>query len=84
MNQMPFLLFGAVNTIFLEEKTSEQQIMYGCWMLIDSNVILLQAQNLIYDDNETSPEEEDEEEEDEDKKEKNKKIDKEGLVSLIL
>ena len=84
MNQMPFLFFDLVKTMFLEDKTGEQQIIYGCWMLIDSNVILLQAQNLIYDDNETSPEEEDEEEEDEDKKEKNKKIDKEGLVSLIL
>ena len=74
INQMPFLLFGLVKTIFLEDKTGQQQIIYGCGILIDSNVILLSAQNLIYDDNETSQEEEeDEEEEDEDKKEENKK-----------
>jgi len=58
INQMPFLLFGLVKTIFLEDKTGQQQIIYGCGILIDSNVILLSAQNLIYDDNETSQEEE--------------------------
>ena len=78
VNQMPFLLFGLVKTIFLEEKTGQQQIIYGCGILIDSNVILLSAQNLIYDDNETTPEEEeDEEEEDDDKKDENKNNEKE-------
>ena len=72
VNKMPFLLFGLVKTIFLEDKTGQQQTIYGCGILIDSNVILLSAQNLIYDDNETSPEEEEEEEEDEDKGEDNK------------
>ena len=77
VNKMPFLLFGLVKTIFLEDKTGQQQTIYGCGILIDSNVILLSAQNLIYDDNETSPEEEEEEEEDEDKGEENKKNEKE-------
>jgi hypothetical protein len=77
VNKMPFLLFGLVKTIFLEDKTGQQQIIYGCGILIDSNVILLSAQNLIYDDNEASPEEEEEEEEDDDKGEENKNIEKE-------
>ena len=77
VNKMPFLLFGLVKTIFLEEKTGQQQIIYGCGILIDSNVILLSAQNLIYDDNESSHEEEEEEEEEDDKKEENKKNEKE-------
>ena len=77
VNKMPFLLFGLVKTIFLEEKTGQQQIIYGCGILIDSNVILLSAQNLIYDDNESSHEEEEEEEEEDDKKEENKKKEKE-------
>ena len=77
VNKMPFLLFGLVKTIFLEEKTGQQQIIYGCGILIDSNVILLSAQNLIYDDNESSNEEEEEEEEEDDKKEENKKNEKE-------
>ena len=77
VNQMPFLLFGLVKTVFLEDKTGQQQIIYGCGILIDSNVILIPAQNLIYDDNDAQPEEEEEEEEDEDKKEENKNNEKE-------
>ena len=77
VNKMPFLLFGLVKTIFLEDKTGQQQIIYGCGILIDSNVVLLSAQNLIYDDNETSNEEEEEEEEEDEKKEENKKNEKE-------
>ena len=76
INKMPFLLFGLVKTIFLEDKTGQQQIIYGCGILIDSNVILLSAQNLIYDDNETSNEEEEEEEEEDEKKEENKNREK--------
>ena len=57
VNQMPFLLFGLVKTVFLEDKTGQQQIIYGCGILIDSNVILIPAQNLIYDDNDAQPEE---------------------------
>ena len=72
VNKMPFLLFGLVKTIFLEDKTGQQQIIYGCGILIDSNVILLSAQNLIYDDNETSNEEEEEEEEEDEKGEEKK------------
>ena len=51
VNKMPFLLFSLVKTIFLEDKKGQQQIIYGCGNLIISNVILLSAQNLIYDDN---------------------------------
>ena len=77
VNKMPFLLFGLVKTIFLEDKTGQQQIIYGCGILIDSNVILLSAQNLIYDDNETLHEEEEEEEEEDEKRDENKKSEKE-------
>ena len=86
INKMPFLLFGLVKTIFLEDKTGQQQIIYGCGILIDSNVILLSAQNLIYDDNETSNEEEEEEEEEEEdeKKEENKNKEKEKKKKIII
>ena len=71
LNQMPYLLFGLVETIFLDEKKGKQQCVYGCGILIDSNVILLPAKNLVYDESESS-EEEDEEEEEEEQNEENK------------
>ena len=72
VNKMPFLLFGLVKTIFVEDKTGQQQIIYGCGILIDSNVILLSAQNLIYNDSESIHDEEEEEEEEDEKGEEKK------------
>ena len=83
INQMPFLLVGLVETIFLDEKKGKQQYVYGCGILIDSNVILLPAKNLVYDESEASEEEEEEDEEQNDEnkekkenKEKNEENDK--------
>ena len=71
VNQMPFLLFGLVETIFLDEDKGKQQYVYGCGLLIDTNIILVPAKNLVYDENDASEEEEEEEEEkNEEKKEK--------------
>ena len=41
VNKMPFLLFCLVKTIFVEDKTGQQQIIYDCGILIDSNFVLL-------------------------------------------
>ena len=71
VNQMPFLLFGLVETIFLEEKKGKQQIVYGCGILIDTNVILVPAKNLVFDESESLEDESDEEEQNEENKEKN-------------
>ena len=35
VNQMPYLLFGLVETIFLDEKNGKQQYVYGCGILIE-------------------------------------------------
>ena len=77
INKMPFVLFGLVKTFFIEAKTGQHQIIYGCGILIDSNVVLLSSKNLIYDDNEVSNEEEEEEEEEDEKGEEKGKNEKE-------
>ena len=77
INKMPFVLFGLVKTFFIEAKTGQHQIIYGCGILIDSNVVLLSSKNLIYDDNEVSNEEEEEEEEEDEKGEEKRKNEKE-------
>jgi hypothetical protein len=75
---MPYLLLGLVETIFLDEKKGKQQMVYGCGILIDKNVILLPAKNLVYDDSESSEEEDEEEEEqiEENKEDKEKNDEK--------
>ena len=70
VNQMPYLLFGLVETIFLDEKNGKQQYVYGCGLLIEKNVILVQAKNLIYDESDSLEEESEEEEQNEENKEK--------------
>ena len=49
LNKMPYLLFGTVESIFVDEEKSEKTKEYGCAILIDSSVILLPAKNLIFD-----------------------------------
>ena len=81
VNQMPFLLVGLVETIFLDEKNGKQKLVYGCGLLIDTNIILVPAKNLVYDDSDDLEEESEEEEQNEENKEKEKNEndnDKEG------
>ena len=73
VNQMPYLLFGLVETIFLNEKNGKQKYVYGCGILIDTNIILVPAKNLVYDDSEDTEEESEEEEQVDENKEKEKK-----------
>ena len=73
VNQMPYLLFGLVETIYLNEKNGKQKYVYGCGILIDTNIILVPAKNLVYDDSEDSEEESEEEEQADENKEKEKK-----------
>ena len=73
VNQMPYLLFGLVETIFLNEKNGKQKYVYGCGILIDANIILLPAKNLVYDSSEDTEEESEEEEQVDENKEKEKK-----------
>ena len=49
LNKMPYLLFGTVESIFVDEEKSEKTKEYGCAILIDSSIILLPAKNLIFD-----------------------------------
>ena len=72
VNQMPYLLFGLVETIFLNEKNGKQKFVYGCGILIDTNIILLPAKNLVYDESEDSEEESEEEDQNEENKDKEK------------
>ena len=72
VNQMPYLLFGLVETIFLNEKNGKQKYVYGCGILIDTNIILVPAKNLVYDDSEENEEESEEEEVVDENKEKEK------------
>ena len=60
LNQMPYLLFGLVESIFLDEKNGKQQYVYGCGILIDTNIILVPAKNLVYDDSDSFEEESEE------------------------
>ena len=46
---MPYLIFGIVESIFVDEEKNEKTKEYGCAILIDSNVILLPSKNLIFD-----------------------------------
>ena len=79
VNQMPFLLVGLVETIFLDENNGKQKFVYGCGLLIDTNIILVPAKNLVYDDSEDLEEESEEEDQNEENKEKEKnENDKEG------
>ena len=74
LNKMPYLLFGTVESIFVDEEKSEKTKVYGCAILIDSSIILLPAKNLIFDNSsfETGENEEKKNEKDE-KKEKEEK-----------
>ena len=72
LNQMPYLLFGLVETIFIDEKNEKQKFVYGCGLLIDTNIILVPAKNLVYDDSDSL----DEESEEDNQNEENKKNEK--------
>ena len=91
VNQMPFLLVGLVETIFLDEKNGKQKFVYGCGLLIDTNIILVPAKNLVYDDSEDLEEESEEEDQNEENKEKKKmkmikkeKMKKKKIIILFL
>ena len=77
VNKMPYLLLGLVETIFLDEISGKQQFVYGCGILIDKNIILLPAKNLVYDESESSSVEE-EENDNQEKIEKNEEKNKEN------
>lgn len=72
---MPYLIFGIVESIFVDEEKNEKTKEYGCAILIDSNVILLPSKNLIFDnqsfENESLNMEEENNEEEKNNKENN-------------
>ena len=72
LNQMPYLLFGLVETIFIDEKNEKQKFVYGCGLLIDTNIILVPAKNLVYDDSDSLDEESEEDNQNEENKKKEK------------
>ena len=49
INKMPYLLFGVVESVFIDEDKSEKTKEYGCGILIDSSVVLIPSKNLIFD-----------------------------------
>ena len=49
LNKMPYILFGVVESVFVDEDKSEKTKEYGCGILIDSSVALIPAKNLIFD-----------------------------------
>ena len=75
LDKMPYLIFGIVESIFVDEEKNEKTKEYGCAILIDSNVILLPSKNLIFDnqsfENESLNMEEENNEEEKNNKENN-------------
>ncbi len=75
LDKMPYLIFGIVESIFVDEEKNEKTKEYGCAILIDSNVILLPSKNLIFDnqsfENESLNIEEENNEEEKNNKENN-------------
>lgn len=62
LNTMPYMLFGLVETTFVDEEKNRKTNEYGCGIVIGSNVILLPGKNLVYEESPSEQEEGNEEE----------------------
>ena len=81
LNKMPYLLFGLVESVFFDEEKGKQRTEYGSGILVDKNIILLSAKNLIYEGSDSDSEEEEDEENKENKNnETNKEKEKSNYI----